>query len=58
MEKKIFPEKENQPLSNHRSDCYIYIYEGWHPLLLALVNGGLRSPKKKWNDTESENENF
>ena len=31
MEKKNFLEKENQPLSNHRSDCYIYIYERWHP---------------------------
>ena len=41
MEKKIFPEKENQPLSNNRFRLlylhlwarYIYIYERRHPLL-------------------------
>ena len=55
MEKKNFPKKENQPPSNHRSDCYIYIYERWHPLLTLRLgtvdcgtqkgNGMTRNPK-------------
>ena len=49
MEKKNFPEKENQPLSNHRSDCYIYIYERWHPLTRACERWTAEDKKEREN---------